>query len=85
MFLFIVGNVTREMEAKCDKWLMGEQDDNRPCETSKKEIDIPEKSPYYKYYKYKVQFYKESPEPDQEWTWFEWKTIQCLKNVVGYR
>jgi hypothetical protein len=45
---------------------MGETDDNRPCETSKKEIDNPDKSPYYKYYKYKVQFYKESPDQDQD-------------------
>ncbi|XP_053386924.1 LOW QUALITY PROTEIN: paired amphipathic helix protein Sin3a-like [Mercenaria mercenaria] len=60
------GNVTKEMEAKCNKWLMGETDNNRPCETSKREIDIPEKSPYYKYYKYKVQFLKDAPDPDQD-------------------
>lgn len=54
------------METKCNKWLLGETGDNRPCETMKKEIDLPEKSPYYKYSKYKVQFFKETPEPDQD-------------------
>lgn len=46
---------------------MGENDDNRPCVTSKKEIDVPQKSPYYKYSKYKVNFVKDSQDFEQEW------------------
>lgn len=60
------GNVTKEMETKCNRWLLGEAGDNRPCLTSKRDIDLPEKSPYYKYSKYKVQFLKESPDTDQD-------------------
>ncbi|KAL4216441.1 Paired amphipathic helix protein Sin3a [Mactra antiquata] len=59
-------NVTKDMELKCNRWLLGENDDNRPCVTSKREIDNPDKSPYYKYSKYQVKFLKDQQDMEQD-------------------
>jgi len=60
--MFFSGHVTKEMESRCNKWLLGDTGDNRECTTTKETIDLPDKSPYYKYIKYRVRFPRE-PEP----------------------
>ncbi|XP_052215877.1 paired amphipathic helix protein Sin3a-like isoform X2 [Dreissena polymorpha] len=58
-------HVTREQETKCSKWLNGDSGNNRPCITTKGDIDVTDKSPYYKYTKYRVKFLKD-PESELE-------------------
>lgn len=53
-------NVTGDMMEDCEQWMMGEMDDIKLSETTRVRISDSDKSPYYDYHKYKVQYFKES-------------------------
>ena len=53
-------NVTSDMAQVCSDWLMGENEDIKPCVTTRRTIDNDTASPYYPYSKYKVKILKET-------------------------
>lgn len=52
-------NVTPEMVAQSEEWLMGQGEDIKPCKTHRDPKKNPGKAPYYEYNKYWVEY----PEP----------------------
>ena len=69
-------NVTSEMMETSQQWIMGNSKDVKSSETTRHQISDVEKSPYYDYHKYKVQYFKE-PETD------DWLTCCDKKRGVA--
>ncbi|ESO95141.1 hypothetical protein LOTGIDRAFT_232221 [Lottia gigantea] len=49
-------NVSSELETNCSQWLLGKGEGLKACKTQCNKIYLPDKSPYYQYNKYTVEY-----------------------------